>query len=84
MQAELEDLRAARAREEAGWLTVKDVAALTSFSEYKVKEMRRHGQIPMFLPPGSNEWRMTRKAFDAWERRVQEEGTPMEARFPAL
>ena len=85
LEALQSDLRRLRdePRLEAEWLSVKDVAEVTGFSEYKVKQMRRRGQIRMFLPPGSNEWRITRKAFDAWERRVVEEGTPMEARYPA-
>lgn len=70
-----------QARERA-WLTLADLARLTGFSDDTLQAMRKRGDLPMFRAPGTREWRMTRRAFDLWERRVESEGLPVEARYP--
>lgn len=75
-----EELEAERPRGRA-WLTIRDLQMLTGFKRGKIDALRKSGDLPMFRAPGSNEWRMTWAAFEAWERRVVEQGMPTEAKY---
>lgn len=62
------------------WYSEEDVAEITGYSLATVRRWRKAGDLPMFRPLGNRRYRITRKAFEAWQRRVEHEGLPEEAR----
>lgn len=61
-------------REHLRLLTLEDLQAVTGFGEKKIRQLRDEGYLPMFRMPESNEWRITREAWEASLRRMEKEG----------
>jgi len=61
-------------REHLRLLTLEDLQAVTGFGEKKLRQLRDEGYLPMFRMPDSNEWRITREAWEASLRRMEKEG----------
>lgn len=78
----MQDEKALRnhAIESLAWLTLKDVQRITGFGKTKVLTLVQEGTIPMFRAPGSDEWRITRKAWEKCEARLVAAGMTRAAR----
>jgi hypothetical protein len=69
--------------EERAWLSSADVMALTGWGRDKIEALRKAGELPMFKDPNGKDYRMTRAAFEAFERRAQTKWVRPEARYRA-